>query len=273
MPVKAAPLKVPGIDRELEAFLALPEGPMRRRPAVIVVHEVFGPDAHIQDVAERFAREGYVALAPNLFTGEIQRLLTPAAVAASMAFFRTLAPEEQRDPAKIQARMAQLPPEDRAALAAMMQIQDPARQRKFGEELVRVAGFLRARDEVDPSKVAALGFCFGGGMAGRLAVEDPKLGGAVIFYGASPADDEVAKIRCPVLGLYGGEDRRITDTVPALDAAAKRHGVNFRYKIYPGAAHAFFNDTRPTYHADSARDAWPVVLGFLRESIGPAPPA
>ncbi|MGA7923257.1 MAG: dienelactone hydrolase family protein [Thermoplasmata archaeon] len=266
--VTASQLTVPGKDRDLEAFLALPDGPTKRRPAVVVIHEIFGPDPHIQDVTHRLANEGYVALAPNLFTGEIAELLTPKAIGESMGFLRALPPEVQRDPAQIQERIRQQPAEQQRPLAAMFKIQDPARHRIFAEDLLGVARYLRARDDVAPENVGSVGFCFGGGMSALFAGTDPELAGAVIFYGNSPPSDVVAKIRCPVLGLYGAEDRRITDTVPKLAQEAEAHGVNFSFHIYAGAGHGFFNDTRTSaYQEEAARDAWHRVLEFFHSHL------
>lgn len=267
--MQSTPITVPGAGRALDAYIAVPEDRTGPRPAVIVIHEIFGPDAHIQDVARRFAREGYVAVAPNLFTGEIQSLLTPAAVATGFEFLRGLPPEVQRDPAQIQSRIAALPTGDRASLAALMRIQDPVEHVQFARDLLEVARYLRERPEVDRRRVASLGFCFGGGMSGRLACIDPELGAAVIFYGNTPPSDQIPQIRCPVLGLYGAEDHRITDTVPKFEEDAKKAGVRLTTHIYPGAPHAFFNDTRTqVYRADAAADAWRRVLVFLGEEIG-----
>lgn len=266
--MQSTPMTIPGAGRNLDAYLALPEGDAGRRPAVIVIHEIFGPDAHIQDVARRFAREGYVALAPNLFTGEIQKLLTPQAVAAGFGFLRGLPPEVQRDPAQIQAQIASRPPEERAPLEALMQIQDPDRHARFALDLLAAAGYLRSRSDVDPGKVGSVGFCYGGMMSGRLACVDPNLGATVIFYGNTPPSELIPNIRCPVLGLYGGEDRRITDTVPQFAEEAKRAGVRLTYHVYPGAQHAFFNDTRATmYNADAAADAWKRVNAFFTKEL------
>lgn len=266
--MQSAPTSVPGNGRILDAYLSLPEDRLPRHAAVIVIHEIFGPDAHIQDVARRFAREGYVAIAPNLFTGEIQRLLSPQAVATAFGFLRSLPPEVQRDPAQIQSRIAERPPEERAQLAALMQIQDPAQHAKFAQDLKEVARFLRARADVEPTKVTSVGFCFGGAMSGRLACVDPDLAAAVIFYGNTPPSDLIPGIRCPVLGLYGGDDLRITDTIPKFAEEAKAAGVRLQYHVYPGAPHAFFNDTRPEmYRADAAADAWKRVNSFLQEEL------
>jgi carboxymethylenebutenolidase len=264
----AQALMVPGKDRTLEAYLALPSAPKGRSPAIVIVHEIFGPDAFIQSVAERFAAQGFVALAPNLFTGEIQRLLTPAAVGASMGFLRSLAPEVQRDPAAIQAKIREQPAEQRPALEAIFRIQDPGQQRKFGHDLVEVVEYLRHRPEVDPKRVGATGFCFGGGMTGLLACLDPHLAAAVIFYGNNPPADLIPSIRCPVLGHYGGEDHRITDTVPALVKEMAEADVPFDHYVYPGAQHAFFNDTRPqVYKADAAELAWDRTLHFFEKTL------
>ncbi len=253
--------------------MAEPEGTPGRRPAVIVIHEIFGPDAHIQVVAQRFAAEGFVALAPNLFSGEISGLLTPAAVTSGMTFLRSLPPEVQRDPAAIRARIQERPEGERKLLEALGRIQDPEEHGRFGEDLVGVAEFLRAQPTVDPHRVTSVGFCFGGGMSARLATRDPRLAGAVIFYGNAPPAVDLPGVRCPLLGLYGAEDARITDTVPDLVAATGRLGIPFSYHIYPGAPHAFFNDTRPNYRPEAARDAWDRVLRFLRSPPvgGPAP--
>lgn len=208
-----------------------------------------------------------MALAPNLFTGEIERLLTPAAVATGFGFLRSLPPEVQRDPAAIQRRIAERPTEERAVLEALRRIQNPEEHLRFARDLVGVADGLRSRADVDPTRVGSVGFCFGGGMSALLACHDPKLAACVIFYGNSPSEELVAKARCPILGLYGGEDHRITDTVPELERAARAHHVRFEAHVYPGAQHAFFNDTRPMYDAEAAQDAWRRVLNFFGEGL------
>jgi carboxymethylenebutenolidase len=271
----AKPISIQGKHQELEAFVAPPAGGSGHGPAVIVIHEIFGPDLHIQGVAQRFAAEGYFAVAPNLFTGEIQRLLTPAAVAASMGFFRGLSPEVLRDPERIRAAIEVRPPEERGPLEAIFRIQDPLQQRRFADDLVEVARSLRGRPEVDPQHVGSVGFCFGGAMSGLLACRDRDLAAAVIFYGNNPPADLIPNIRCPVLGHYGGEDHRITDTVPALVEAMAAAKVRYTPYTYAGAQHAFFNDSRPQlYQAEAAKLAWARTLAFCRENLGaPSSPA
>jgi len=262
-------VSVPVDGREIDCYLALPDEAKEggRHSAVIVIHEIFGPDAHIRDVSRRFAALGYVAAAPDLFTGELHRLLTPSNIALAMKAFAEAPPDLRRNPAKLAAFAAAQPPERRPILEAFGRIGQPPVQEGFARDLHAVAQYLRTLPEVDPHRVASVGFCFGGAMSARLATVDPDLGAAVIFYGQNPPLDAVPRIGARVLGLYGGEDPGITQTVPAFSEAMVNAGKHFEYHVYPGAKHAFFNDTRPNYQWESATDAWERVVRFLGESL------
>ena len=83
-----------------------------------------------------------------------------------------------------------------------------------------------------------------------------------------PAEEELLALSCPLLGFYGGDDHRITDADPTMAKTIEEIGGSFEYHIYPGAPHAFFNDTRPSFRIDAARDAWAQVLGFFAERLG-----
>ena len=249
--------------RELDADLALPRGD-GRRPAVIVVHEIWGLDAHMRDVAGRFAAQGYVALAPDLYTGELRGPMTPANIMAGMAFLRQAPPELQRDFSKLGPLLAERSPAEQEALRTLMRVMSPDQQQQFAEDLRGVARYLRGRSEVDPTRIAAVGFCMGGGLVALLATRDPELRAGVVFYGSNPPLERVPGIRASILGLYGAEDHRITDTVPQFEEAMRKAGRRFERHIYPGAPHAFFNDSRPqVYRKEAAEDAWTRVLEFL----------
>lgn len=259
--------------RRIDAYLSFPPGGGRRHPGVVVIHEIFGVDAHMRSVADRFAAQGYVALAPNLFTGEMQAILTPANIGLAMQAFAQAPPDLRRDPTKFAAFAATQPPERRPILEAFGKVSNPMVQAGFAQDLHAVTRYLRALPEVDPARTASVGFCFGGAMSARLATVDPELKAAVIFYGQNPPLEDVPKIRAAVLGLYGSEDPGITGTVPQLAEAMEKAGRSFESHVYPGARHAFFNDTRtPVYHAESARDAWSRVLDFYGRTLGPSPP-
>ena len=255
-------------SREIDGYLALPAEGKGRRPAVIVIHEIFGVDGHMRDVARRFAAQGYVALAPNLFTGEIQSFLTPENIRYAFQAFAQAPPDLRRDPSKFAAFTASQPPERRPILEAFGKVSNPAVQAGFAQDLLAVARYLRSLPEVDPARIGSVGFCFGGAMSARLATVDPDLKAAVIFYGQNPPLDDVPKIRASVLGLYGGEDVGITATVPQLADAMAKAGRSFAYQVYPGAKHAFFNDTRASnYDAASADDAWRRLLAFYASTL------
>lgn len=259
---------MPGKGRELEAFLAVPEGHPLPGPAILLVHEIFGPDAHILDVGRRFAAEGFATVAPNLFTGELGRILTPANIGLAMQAFASAPPDLRRDPSKFAPFAASQSPERRPILEAFGRVMSPPAQAAFAQDLLSVARHMRTLSPVDPRRTAALGFCFGGGMVARLATLDPELRAAVIFYGQNPALEEVPRIHASLLGLYGGEDSGITSQVPLLSEAMAKAGKSFTSHVFPGAKHAFFNDSRPqTDHPESARDAWQRSLLFLREKL------
>ena len=262
-----ADLPVPGHQRTLDATLVRPPRDVPLRGAVIVVHEIFGLDDHHRDVAGRFAAAGYVALAPNLFTGELAELLTPERVNQAMGVLRNAPPELRKDPTQFRAFAESQPAELRPVLRAFAQVTSPEAQDGFARDLAECLTTLTQQPGVAADRIAAVGFCFGGAVVGRFATLEPRLRAAVIFYGQNPPLDRAPAIRASVLGLYAAEDPGITATVPEFAEALRGAGKHFEHHVYPGAKHAFFNDRRPNYHEASARDAWPRVLDFLAREM------
>lgn len=232
-----------GSDR-IQGHLARPagSGPF---PGVVVVHEIHGLTEHIRDVAGRFAAQGYVALAPDLYSRE-----------------GPPKPEILKDAAARNAFVASLP--DR---------------RLVGDAQAAVA-FLRSRPEVRRDRVGVVGFCMGGTVTLLTACHTPDLAAAVVFYGgrlvyketteqkpASPVD-LVGHIRCPIFCLYGGADASVPlPDIERLRDTLEKHRKTFEFKIYPGAPHAFFNDTREFYRPAEAADAWARTLRFLEKHL------
>ena len=210
----------------VSGYLSAPPG-AGRFPGVVVIHENRGLNDHTRDVARRFAAEGFVALAPDILSrkGGTGALGTPE---------------------KAREAIGTIPPEE--ALA----------------DLRASVTHLDKHPKVRSGSVASVGFCWGGARSFLLAAESEKLRAAVVFYGSAPPPETIARVRVPVLGLYGELDQRITSQVPAVAEAMKKAGKTFEYKIYPGADHAFFNDTGERYNAEAARDAWTRTLAFLR---------
>lgn len=236
-----------------------------RLPAVLLVHEIWGVDDHIQDLAERFAGAGYLALAPDLYSfgGGRPASLEAPRVAAVKAFLDTIPPSSWWDEAARAEALSALPAGESQSLAATFaSLFAPRDTRKLVSVLRDAVSYLRA-DPGCTGLVGSVGFCMGGGLSAQLACAAPELAAAAVFYGASPAPADLAGLGCPVLGFYGGEDPRITSTVPQLAAAMAAAGKRYEWHVYAGAPHAFFNDTRRSYHVDAARDAWARLLGFF----------
>jgi len=196
--------------------------------AVVVIHENRGLNAHIEDVTRRLAVAGFLAMAPDL--------LSPLG--------GTPANEDQaRD------MIGKLDKDTTVANA------------------VQAVAFLRAHADGN-GKVGAVGFCWGGGMVNQLAVHDPTLDAAVVYYGPQPDAADAAKIKAPLLLHYGGLDQRIDAGIPAYKAALDKAGVSYQVFVYEGANHAFNNDTSAErYNAAAAKLAWERTLAFLGEKL------
>lgn len=231
-----------------QAYRAEPAG--AARGAVIVIHEIWGLNAHTRDIADRFALEGYLAVAPDL----MGLAGLDAVLLAELGIRRA-------DP----AAMAQVQPQIRAATAPMNSPEMAARTRAGVAEV-----FARLNETPQGSgRTAVVGFCFGGTYSFALAVEEPRLAAAVPFYGhAGYSTAELATITCAVLAFYGEDDARLVEDLPDLTERMKEAGVDFRPTVFPGAGHAFFNDSNPlVYRAEPARIAWGQTLDFLAEQL------
>jgi carboxymethylenebutenolidase len=269
-----------GSGREHLAFAAWPGRAVEPLPAVVVIQEVWGVDAHIEDVARRFAQAGYVAFAPDLYAkgGARPAPLARERVAEVQAFLNRLPAGSSsaviRDPKAREAALAGRPSgevtrlgETMAALFAGLG-SGGMRLDDYVAPLVTATGFLRGEfSRTRGQRVGAVGFCMGGGLAALLACHDPDLSAAAIFYGSAPPETLLANIRCPVAGFYGELDKRITDAVPAFAASMSRAGKTFESHVYVGAQHAFFNDTRPSYDVRAARDGFARVLELFRRTL------
>lgn len=221
----AGPVQVPGNGVTIQAYLSRPRTDAPR-PGVLVIHENRGLTENQRDITRRLAKQGYVALAPDLLSRRGGADSFPDEGAAVGAYGQ-LAPEEMLS--DLQASLA----------------------------------YLRAQPFVRADLTAAMGFCAGGGHTWRLATLDPDLRAAVPFYGPNPPLDAVPNIRAAVLAFYGAEDARINAGIPDIERAMRDAGKTFEYVIYEGAGHAFFNDTRPSYNAAAAQDSWTRLLDWF----------
>jgi carboxymethylenebutenolidase len=218
-------------DRMIPAYITR----NRTGPAdgsVLVIHEVFGLNDHIKQVADRIAAEGYLALAPNLFV-----------------------------------RAVEPPPKDASDMTALRKAASSIPNEVAVKDMQAGLDFLKTLSSVMPHTVS-IGFCMGGGFSYQLAAHTKDLDGAVIFYGRTPVE-LVPQVSCPLLGNFAALDQSIPpDKVREFDDALKKAGKQADIKIYDGAKHGFFNDTRPeAYNAEAAADAWQRTTRFFKERM------
>lgn len=243
-------------DARFEAYLATPDRPASEvKGAIIVIHEVWGLVDHIKTIADRYAAEGYVALAPDL--------MGTLGVSAEQA-------------ATLQVQLFAADPEERsAAQPVLRELMAPIAVPEFAAtaitKLVQCVDYLEQLDGVD-GRIGVTGFCFGGSYAFSLAVADTRVRASAPFYGyANFTNELLAEISCPVLYFVGEDDTNLFSALPALTEQMSQSGVEFDAVTYPGAGHAFFNDTNPhAYRADAAADSWQRSLEFFAANIATA---
>ncbi len=248
---------------EMTACVASPkiEG---RHPAIIVVHEAWGLNDQIKSVADRYAQQGFVAVAPHLFSRN--KDLTEKAIEKAMMHMWQIPPEKRNDPATIQALMASLSEDDRKIVNFFHSGREAA-EKTMTQDLLSCVNYAKTLENVDAKRLGITGFCLGGGLAYQLATEYP-FKAVVPFYGANPKPLEaVAKITGAVFGIYAGEDLRITGGVPGLVESMIANKKTFQMKIYQGTQHAFFNETRHSYNKEAAEDAWAMTLAFFNRYL------
>jgi carboxymethylenebutenolidase len=264
-----------GPGGSVSGYLSRPRPAGDPLPAVVVIQEVWGVDRHIEDVADRVASAGYVALAPDLYSagGGRPPALAFERVEAAKAFLNTIPPAEWMtvlgdDERRAQA-LGKLPEGEGERVGETLGTlfggaRDP--ERHVGVLQAAVA-FVRSHPACSGRAVGSMGFCLGGGLSALLACKEPQLGAAVVFYGASPSAEQVASIGCPLRGFYGRDDPRIVGGLPDFEAALRDAGADHELRIYPDTGHAFFNDTRPSYRPAAARDAWGRTLAFFAQNL------
>lgn len=227
-------------DKTFDAYLAKPK--TTPKGAVIVIHEVWGLVDHTKSIADRFAAEGYLALAPSLL-------------------FEIDFSDVNLDELQIQL----FTPEQRtAAQTTLRKLMTPMQDPTFGEKTVKriEACFNYLYDLPESQKnVAIIGFCFGGTYSYSLAVSEPRLKIAFPFYGhADQSVEELSNIKCPVRAFYGQNDENLMSSLDDLKKRMTEAKVDYQAKVYEGCGHAFFNDTNPiTYNKQASEDAWNIV--------------
>lgn len=231
---------IPSQGEDLPAYLARPASFSGKLPIVLVVQEIFGVHEHIRDICRRLAKEGYLAIAPELY-------------------FRQGDPTQYSDIGELLDKLVSKVP-DQQVLA----------------DLDHSAHWASLHGG-DASKLAITGFCWGGRIAWLYAAHSPQLKAGVAWYGklvgnktlSNPTHpiDEAIDLTAPVLGLYGGQDSSIPlDTVESMRQAIRAANADAEIVVYPQAGHAFNADYRPSYDAEAATDGWQRMLAWFAKN-------
>jgi carboxymethylenebutenolidase len=235
--LNAADIKIPVSDGEVPGYRAMPSsgGPF---PVALVACEVFGIQEHIKDICRRFAKQGYLAVAPDFFAryGDVSKL------------------QNLDDLIKIVSKVPD---------AQVMSDLDAAVE-------------WASKHKGNTAKLGITGFCWGGRVTWLYAAHSPKLKAGVAWYGRPVGEptalqpknpiDLVSSLKAPVLGLYGGKDQGIPlESVDRMREALKKANNPSEIIVYPDAGHGFFADVRPSYRKEDAQDGWKRLLAWFKK--------
>lgn len=213
----------------IRAYVAYPER-KTRAPAVIVIHEIFGLTDWEPTVADRLAKQGYVAIVPDLLSSKHGQ-----------------SPKDQDEGRKL---IGELEPD------------------RITADLNATYAYVNALPAVEKDHIGTIGFCWGGGQSFRYATNNPNLRAAVVCYGPPPDSAAIKRITAPVLGIYGENDERITGSLPDVAAKMQSAGKTFNYEVYPGTGHGFLKPGRQGSDGPQVERAWKRIFEFYRARLG-----
>ena len=202
-----------------------------RYGAVMICHENRGTSPHYEDVARRFAKAGFVGISLDLLSRQGG---TPAVPANQVGGIISGAGAAER----------------------------------FVEDFKAAMAYLRQQPFVDGNRIGMTGYCFGGGVTLNVAAREPSLRAAIPYYGTPAFPDDLKNAKAAVLGVYAENDARVNASIPTVEQNLRAAGVPFQAKIYPGAGHAFYNDTGGSYNEAAAVAAWKDTLDWLNTHMG-----
>ncbi|MBA4179605.1 MAG: dienelactone hydrolase family protein [Anaerolinea sp.] len=223
----AADIKFAGPGSDLLGYLAKPEK-AGTYPGIVVIHENRGLNEHTKDIARRYAKEGFIALAVDLVS---RGGGSKSDVAANTGALGS---------AKIDDLIA---------------------------DMKAYVTYLSRAEGVKTGGVGVTGFCFGGGYAFETAIASPEAKAVVPYYGTCRLLDQLGTTKAAVLAIYGQLDNRVTSQAERVKTELAKSGRPSEVKIYDGANHAFFNDTGGNYNATAAADAWTKTLAWFRQYV------
>jgi Dienelactone hydrolase and related enzymes len=213
----------------IRAYVAYPER-KDKAPGVIVIHEIFGLTDWEPTVADRLAKEGLVAVVPDLLSSKHGK-----------------SPEDEDEGRKL---IGELEPE------------------RITADLDATYAYVNSLAAVRKGDIGTIGFCWGGGQSFRYATNNPSLKAVVVCYGPAPDTADMRRIKAPVLGIYGEDDARINASLPEVNAAMEQHGKTFSQEVYPGTGHGFLKPGRQGNDGPQPERAWKRILEFYRARLG-----
>ena len=213
----------------IRAYIAYPER-KTTAPAVIVIHEIFGLTEWEPTVVDRLAKEGFVAIVPDLLSSKHGK--TPADADSGRKLVGELEPE------------------------------------RVTADLDATYGYVNALPAVEKDHIGTIGFCWGGGQSFRYATNNPNLRAAVVCYGPAPDSAAIRRIQAPVLGIYGENDARINAALPTTVAEMQSAGKTFVHEVFPGTGHGFLKPGRDGSDGPQVERAWKRILEFFRARLG-----
>jgi carboxymethylenebutenolidase len=220
-------------DQKLHTFIVYPEV-KEKAPVVLIIHEIFGMTDWVRAVADQLAADGFVAVAPDLLSGK-------GPDGGNTDSFKS----------------------DQVRSAIQKLTADEYTQR------LDAARDYAIKLPAATDKTGTIGFCWGGGASFNYAARQPKLNAAVVYYGAAPDKEALARITCPVAGFYGGNDARVTKTVEPTQKLMAELNKSFAPHIYENAGHGFLRQQSGNDGANqkAAEQAWPATIEFLRQNL------
>jgi carboxymethylenebutenolidase len=222
-------VKIKKGNETIRAYVAYPER-KTKAPAVIVIHEIYGLTDWEPKVADRLAKDGYVAIVPDLLSSKHGQ-----------------SPKDQDEGRKL---VGELEPD------------------RITADLNATYTYVNGLPAVEKDHIGTIGFCWGGGQSFRYATNNPNLKAVVVAYGPPPDSAAFKRIVAPVLGVYGENDERINASLPDVAAKMQSAGKTYNYEIYPGTGHGFLKPGRQGSDSPQVGKAWQRILEFYRARLG-----
>lgn len=222
-----------GSTDSIRAWLVYPER-KGKAPVVVVVQEIFGLSNWVRSVADQLAADGFIAIAPDLLT--MKNIPNTA--------------QGEPNPDSARARIRELQPDT------------------YQPQIRKIAEYAMALPAAE-KKYGIVGYCWGGAAAFAHAVDFPDVSAVVSYYGTTPATADYARVKAPVLGLYGDNDERVNSTIARADSASKANGFTYEHHIFAGAGHGFLRaqDGQNGANLKAAQQAWPMTVAWFRRYL------